>query len=58
MFSEYDLEKDSSGRAKMAELAKEAGVALDSLKGVPIIFINGQAMSGYSEARVRQLLGR
>jgi glutaredoxin len=58
MFSEYDLEKDSGARAKMALLAKDAGVAPESLKGVPIIFINGQAMSGYNEARVRQLLGR
>ena len=58
MFSEYDLEKDPSARGKMAELAKAAGVSPDTLKGVPILFINGQAMSGYSEPRVRQLLGR
>ncbi len=58
MFSEYDLEKDPSARGKMAEMARKAGVSPDSLQGVPILFINGKAMAGYSEARVRQLLGR
>ena len=58
MFSEYDLEKDPSARAKMGQLAKKAGVAPETLQGVPIIFINGTAMAGYSEPRVRKLLGR
>ncbi|MBD90024.1 MAG: hypothetical protein CL940_06785 [Deltaproteobacteria bacterium] len=58
LFSEYDLEKDPTARSKMAQLAKEAGVPPESLKGVPILFINGQAMAGYNEARVRKLLGR
>jgi glutaredoxin len=57
MFSEYDLEKDPGARSKMGSMAKEAGVAPASLKGVPIIFINGQAIAGYSEPRVRKLLG-
>ena len=30
----------------------------DTLKGVPILFINGKAMAGYSESNVRKLLGR
>lgn len=55
-FTEHDIENEAGAGATLAALAKKAQVPQSQLSGVPIIFVDGQAVLGWDEARVRRLL--
>jgi mycoredoxin len=56
-FTELDLEKDPSAEGRLGALSRAAGIPRERLQGVPIIFIDGRAISGWDEAEVKRLLG-
>lgn len=56
-YSDFDVERDPKASARMAEMARRAGVEPSSLQGVPILFIDGQPVVGFDKARVARLLG-
>lgn len=51
-FVERDLERDAGARADMLSRASQAGVAAQSLGGVPVIWIKGRIMSGFSREAI------
>lgn len=55
-FTEYDVERDPGAGQKLAELGKRAGAQPGSLRGVPILFVDGEAIVGWDKSRVKQLL--
>jgi len=56
-FTEHDLEADRGAAAKLATLGKKAGLSSGDMQGVPILFIDGQAVLGWDESQVARLLG-
>lgn len=56
-FTEYDLERDRGAQAKLAEMGARAGAAPGSLRGVPILFIDGGVIVGWDERQVARKLG-
>jgi glutaredoxin len=55
-YTELDLEKDPGAERRLEELARAAGIARESLQGVPIIFVGVKVVAGWDEAEVRRLL--
>lgn len=55
-YTELDIEADADAPARLASLAKRAGVPRSQLQGVPIIFVDAQVVLGWDEARLHQLL--
>ncbi|MCO4760699.1 MAG: hypothetical protein KC502_04300 [Myxococcales bacterium] len=47
-FKQLDLERDAGARADMMRRAKEAGFPASRLQGVPILYIKGRILSGFS----------
>ncbi len=47
-FIEKDLERDAGAREDMLTRAKQAGVPASSLGGVPILYIKGRILTGFS----------
>lgn len=56
-YSEFDVERDPSAPKRLESMGKKAGVAPGTLRGVPIIFIDGKPMVGWDRKRVEALLG-
>lgn len=55
-FTEIDLERDGGAQERLAALGKRAGVPESQLQGVPIIFVDDQAIVGWDQARLKRLL--
>lgn len=55
-FTDHDIENEAGAEATLVALAKKAHLSQDQLSGVPILFIDGQPVLGWDEARVRKLL--
>ena len=55
-FTERDVEKDPQAGPLLAALGKSAGVDPALLTAVPIIWIKGQLLLGFDQARVKALL--
>ena len=56
-FVERDLEKDPGARKDMLQQAAKAGVPASQLQGVPILYINGRILSGFSRPAIDAALG-
>jgi glutaredoxin len=56
-YVEKDLERDAGARQDMLARAKKAGVPSSSLGGVPILYIKGRVLSGFSREAIDQALG-
>lgn len=56
-FTELDVEDDPAAPARLSALGQRAGLGPRDLQGVPIIFVDGQAILGWDQARVARLLG-
>lgn len=56
-FVEKDLERDAGARQDMLQRASEAGVPGSQLQGVPIIYIKGRILSGFSRQAIDAALG-
>ncbi len=56
-FTEYDVERDPGAGEKLAAMGKKAGAPPGSLRGVPILFVDGQVIPGWDKPRVKRLLG-
>jgi len=52
-FEDKDVEKDFAARDELAEKAQTAGM---SIRGVPVIDVNGTLMLGFDERQLRELL--
>lgn len=47
MYYEYDIERDSQGKAQFNQLGQ---------RGVPVVLINGKLVAGYNPKRMSELL--
>lgn len=56
-YVEKDLETDPGARADMLARARRAGVAAESLQGVPILSVRGRIISGFNRAAIDSALG-
>lgn len=56
-FVAKDIERDPGARQDMLERAQRAGVAPSSLGGVPVLWIKGRVLSGFSRTAIDQALG-
>ena len=51
-FKKLDLERDPGARADMMRRAKEVGYPASKLQGVPILYIKGHILSGFSREAI------
>ena len=56
-FVERDLERDPGARQDMLQRAAKAGVPSSQLQGVPILYIKGRILSGFSRPAIDAALG-